>query len=106
MKRSTPIWLTIAIAVAAFVTGLLIDFHHVNAVPKATEEARNPKIKAIIDLILDEYVDSLNKMAEGYFSAERERMATGKRSAAAAFNYYTTMNNFKDIPPQFLDEKN
>ena len=46
------------------------------------------------------------KMAEGYFSAERERMATGKRSAAAAFNYYTTMNNFKDIPPQFLDEKN
>ncbi len=46
------------------------------------------------------------KMAEGYFSQEREKMATGKRSAAAAFNYYSTMNNFKDIPPQFLDKKN
>lgn len=60
MKRSTPIWLTIAIAMAAFAAGLLIDRHHINAVPKATEEARNPKVKAIIDLILDEYVDSLN----------------------------------------------
>ena len=56
MKRSTPIWLTIAIAMAAFAAGLLIDRHHINAVPKATEEARNPKVKAIIDLILDEYV--------------------------------------------------
>lgn len=46
------------------------------------------------------------KLAENYFSSERERMATGKRSSAAAFNYYTTMNNFKDIPPQFLDTKN
>ena len=59
MKRSTPIWFTIAIAVAAFVAGLFIDIHHVNEVPKTTE-ARNPKVKAIIDLILDEYVDSLN----------------------------------------------
>jgi hypothetical protein len=46
------------------------------------------------------------KLAENYFSLEREKMATGKRSSAAAFNYYTTMNNFKDIPPQFLDTKN
>ena len=46
------------------------------------------------------------KLAENYFSSEREKMATGKRSSAAAFNYYTTMNNFKDIPPQFLDTKN
>lgn len=46
------------------------------------------------------------KLAESYFSSEREKMATGKRSSAAAFNYYTTMNNFKDIPPQFLDTKN
>ena len=46
------------------------------------------------------------KMAEAYFSAEREKMAIGKRSAAAAFNYYSTMNNFKDIPPQFYDTKN
>ena len=46
------------------------------------------------------------KLAEVYFSSEREKMAIGKRSSAAAFNYYTTMNNFKDIPPQFLDKKN
>ncbi len=46
------------------------------------------------------------KLAEKYFSSEREKMTAGKRSAAAAFNYYSTMNNFKDIPPQFLDQKN
>ena len=46
------------------------------------------------------------KIAEAYFSSEREKMATGKRSAAAAFNYYSTMNKFKDIPPQFYDTKN
>lgn len=46
------------------------------------------------------------KMAEAYFSIEREKLSTGKRSAAAAFNYYSTMNNFKDIPPQFYDTKN
>ncbi len=46
------------------------------------------------------------KLAERYFSSERQKMAEGKRSSAAAFNYYSTMNNFKDIPPQFLDTKN
>lgn len=46
------------------------------------------------------------KLAENFFSSEREKMSTGKRSAAAAFNYYSTMNKFKDIPPQFLDTKN
>ncbi len=46
------------------------------------------------------------KLADSYFSLEREKMSTGKRSAAAAFNYYSTMNKFKDIPPQFLDTKN
>ncbi len=46
------------------------------------------------------------KLAEEYFSKAREKMNAGKQSAAAAFNYYRTMNNFKDIPPQFLDKKN
>ncbi len=46
------------------------------------------------------------KLAENYFSSEREKMTAGKKSAAAAFNYYATMNKFRDIPPQFLDEKN
>jgi hypothetical protein len=45
-------------------------------------------------------------LAEQYFSAERDKMSSGKRSAAVAFNYYQTMSNSKDIPPQFLDKKN
>lgn len=45
-------------------------------------------------------------LAEKYFSTEREKMSSGKRSAAAAFNYYQTMSKSKDIPPQFLDKKN
>ncbi|WP_026521622.1 hypothetical protein [Butyrivibrio sp. VCB2001] len=45
-------------------------------------------------------------LAEKYFNGERERFANGKRSAAAAFNYYQTMSKSKDIPPQFMDKKN
>ncbi|WP_026517160.1 hypothetical protein [Butyrivibrio sp. MC2021] len=46
------------------------------------------------------------KLAEQYFSATRQRLESNKKSSAVAFNYYQTMNNFKDIPPQFLDQKN
>lgn len=46
------------------------------------------------------------RLAEQYFSSIRQKMAQGKRSSAVAFNYYQTMTNFKDIPPQFLDNKN
>ena len=46
------------------------------------------------------------KLAEEYFSYTRHQMNEGKQTSAAAFNYYRTMTNFKDIPPQFLDEKN
>ncbi len=46
------------------------------------------------------------KLAEEFFSAERSRMNYGKQASAAAFNYYKTMNNFQNIPPQFLDNKN
>ena len=45
-------------------------------------------------------------LADKYFAAEKEKLTSGKRSAAAAFNYYQTMNKSKDIPPQFLDKKN
>ena len=45
------------------------------------------------------------RLAETYFSTAREQMSSGKKSASAAFNYYQTMNNFKNIPPQFLDAK-
>ena len=46
------------------------------------------------------------KNAEEYFSHARQQMNYSRQTSAAAFNYYRTMNNFKDIPPQFLDNKN
>ncbi len=46
------------------------------------------------------------KLAEKYFSIAREQMNQSRHSSAAAFNYYQTMNNFKNIPPQFMDKKN
>ncbi|SFU66173.1 hypothetical protein [Butyrivibrio sp. INlla21] len=46
------------------------------------------------------------KLAETYFDTARQKMNVSKQTSAAAFNYYRTMNNFKDIPPQFLDQKN
>lgn len=46
------------------------------------------------------------RLAEQFFSAARQKMNAGRQASAAAFNYYQTMNNFKDIPPQFLDNKN
>ncbi len=46
------------------------------------------------------------KRAENYFSTARAHMNLSKQSSAAAFNYYQTMNNFKNIPPQFVDKKN
>ncbi len=46
------------------------------------------------------------RLAEKYFTTVRHNLTTSKQTSAAAFNYYRTMNNFKDIPPQFLDNKN
>ena len=46
------------------------------------------------------------KLAEKYFSHVRQKMNYSKQTSAAAFNYYQTMNNFKNIPPQFIDDKN
>lgn len=46
------------------------------------------------------------KLAEKYFSTSREHMNQSRQSSSAAFNYYQTMNNFKNIPPQFYDTKN
>lgn len=45
------------------------------------------------------------KLAETYFDVSRSRMVAGRQSSAAAYNYYVTMNNYKDVPPQFLDNK-
>jgi ABC-type transporter Mla subunit MlaD len=46
------------------------------------------------------------RLADKYFSSIRQKMNESRQASAAAFNYYRTMNNFKDIPPQFLDNKN
>lgn len=46
------------------------------------------------------------RLAEQFFSAARQKMNASKQASAAAFNYYQTMNKFKDIPPQFLDKQN
>ena len=46
------------------------------------------------------------KMAENYFTTARTHMNQSRQSSAAAFNYYQTMNSFKNIPPQFMDTKN
>ena len=57
MKRNLPIWLTIAIALLAFAAGLLIDRHFLN--PATKPDRRNPKVKAILELIANEYVDTV-----------------------------------------------
>ncbi len=46
------------------------------------------------------------KLAEDYFNIQRQDMNHSRSSSAAAFNYYQTMNNFKNVPPQFMDKKN
>ncbi len=45
------------------------------------------------------------KLAETYFSVARNKMAVSMQNSAAVFNYYILMNYFKDIPPQFKDNK-
>ncbi|WP_022765817.1 hypothetical protein [Butyrivibrio sp. XPD2006] len=46
------------------------------------------------------------RLAEKYFSSAREHMNQSKNSSSAAFNYYQTMSNYKNVPPQFMDKKN
>ena len=57
MKRSTPIWLTIAIALFALMAGLFID--HQFLAPKPNAES-DRKLNAILNLIAQEYVDTVN----------------------------------------------
>ena len=58
MKKNLPIWLTIAIAVIAFAAGLLIDRNYLNSASR--QDRHNPKVKAILSLIAEEYVDTLD----------------------------------------------
>ena len=58
MKRNLPIWLTIAIALIAFAAGLIIDRSCFNSTSKP--DGNDPKVKAILNLISQEYVDTVN----------------------------------------------
>ena len=88
MKKATPIWITIAIAVIAFVAGLLIDRHFI--APTA-RYGNGHKVDAILNLIAQEYVDTvdLDRLMEksvplilkeldphtGYFEAKNSKIS-------------------------------
>ena len=46
------------------------------------------------------------KLAENYISTARRKMEFSRQTSSAAFNYSQTMNYYKDVPPQFVDNKN
>ena len=57
MKKNLHIWITIAVALIAFAAGLLVDHNYLN--PATKPDRRNPKVKAILELIANEYVDTV-----------------------------------------------
>ncbi len=90
-------------------------FDKIKAEVSENREAYKEQIKKLQDLIRQvsdksasiEASEHRNKrLAEQYFSGLRQKMNSSRQSSAVAFNYYRNMNNFKDIPPQFLDQKN
>ena len=58
MKKNTPIWLTIALVLTAFVAGFFIDRHFMNSAER--HKGSDPKVKAILDLVAEEYVDEVD----------------------------------------------
>ncbi len=58
MRSKLPIWSTIVIAVISFAAGCLIDRQFVSS--PAVTDGTDPKVKAILDLISREYVDTVN----------------------------------------------
>ena len=58
MKKNLPLWLTIAIALIAFAAGFLVDHSILNSTSRP--DGKDPKVKAILDLIAQEYVDIVN----------------------------------------------
>lgn len=57
MRKSIPIWLTIAIALFALMAGLFIDRQFL--APKSSLDSEN-KVNAILNLIAQEYVDNVD----------------------------------------------
>ena len=58
MKRNLPIWLTVAIAMIAFAAGLLLERHYLSS--SSQPDGDGSKVKAILDLVAQEYVDTVN----------------------------------------------
>ncbi len=58
MKTRLPIWITVAIALIAFGAGVLIDRQYLNSAPRLG--VTDPKVEAILDLIMREYVDTVS----------------------------------------------
>lgn len=58
MKRNLPIWLTVAIAMIAFAAGLLLERHYLSS--SSQPNGDGSKVKAILDLVAQEYVDTVN----------------------------------------------
>ena len=46
------------------------------------------------------------KKAEEYFNKQYKKIGDSRRSSKAAYDYYKSMKNINNLPPQFLDDKN
>ena len=57
MKKSTPIWLTIAISLFALMAGIFVDRQFLAPKPYSDND---PKVNTILNLIAQEYVDTVN----------------------------------------------
>ena len=57
MKKSTPIWLTIAISLFALMAGIFVDRQFLAPKPYSSND---PKVDTILNLIAQEYVDTVN----------------------------------------------
>ena len=57
MKKSTPIWLTIAISLFALMAGIFVDRQFLAPKPYSDSD---PKVNTILNLIAQEYVDTVN----------------------------------------------
>ena len=57
MKKNTPIWLTIAISLFALMAGIFVDRQFLAPKPYSDSD---PKVNTILNLIAQEYVDTVN----------------------------------------------
>lgn len=46
------------------------------------------------------------KKAEEYFNRQYKKIGDSRRSSKAAYDYYRSMKNINNLPPQFMDDKN